>query len=117
MYQNGDYLTGYGTSGSVRYWKWANGRREACGSISVTISAGGSAGAQRVSLPFSFTDQYSYRVIVSLNTTSTSPPNGYNNVQCMAYGKRSSYFYVTAWNTYSTSVSVTLDWYAIGVGN
>ena len=117
MYQNGDYLTGYGTSGSVRYWKWANGRREACGSISVSISAGGSAGAQRVSLPFSFTDQYSYRVLVTLNTSASSPPNGYNNVGCLAYNKRSSSFYVTAWNSSNFSMSVDLNWYAIGVGN
>lgn len=114
---NGDYVTDYGTSGSIRYWKWANGRREACGSISVSMSANGSAGGHQIRLPFSFTDQYSYRVLVTLNTTSTSPPNGYNNVGCLAYNKRASSFYVTAWNGSSFSMSVNLDWYAIGIGN
>ena len=114
---NGDYVTDYGTSGSVRYWKWANGRREACGSISVSMSAGGSAGGHQIRLPFSFTDQYSYRVLVTLNSNSSSPPNGYNNVGCLAYNKRASSFYVTAWNSSSFSMSVDLNWYAIGVGN
>lgn len=117
MYHDGDYITDYGTSSSVRYWKWANGRREACGSISVSMSANGSAGGHQVRLPFSFTDQYSYRVLVTLNTTSTSPPNGYNNVGCLAYNKKASSFYVTAWNSSNFSMSVDLNWYAIGVGN
>lgn len=117
MYHDGDYITDYGTSGSVRYWKWANGRREACGSISVSMSAGGSAGGHQISLPFSFTDQYSYRVLVTLNSNSSSPPNGYNNVGCLAYNKKASSFYVTAWNSSNFSMSVDLNWYAIGVGN
>ena len=117
MCNDGDFITDYGTSGSVRYWKWANGRREACGSVSVSMSANGSAGGHQIRLPFSFTDQYSYRVLVTLNTTSTSPPNGYNNVGCLAYNKRASSFYVTAWNSSNFSMSVNLDWYAIGVGN
>lgn len=117
MYHDGDFITDYGTSGSVRYWKWANGRREACGSISVSMSANGSAGGHQIRLPFSFTDQYSYRVLVTLNTTSTSPPNGYNNVGCLAYNKKASSFYVTAWNSSNFSMSVDLNWYAIGVGN
>lgn len=117
MCNDGDFITDYGTSGSVRYWKWANGRREACGSISVSMSAGGSAGGHQIRLPFSFSDQYSYRVLVTLNTTSTSPPNGYNNVGCLAYNKKASSFYVTAWNSSSFSMSVDLNWYAIGVGN
>ena len=117
MCNDGDFITDYGTSGSVRYWKWANGRREACGSISVSMSAGGSAGGHQISLPFSFNDQYSYRVLVTLNTSASSPPNGYNNVGCLAYNKRSSSFYVTAWNSSSFSMSVDLNWYAIGVGN
>ena len=114
---NGDYVTDYGTSGSVRYWKWANGRREACGSISVSMSANGSAGGHQIRLPFSFTDQYSYRVLVTLNSNSSSPPNGYNNVGCLAYNKNRNYFYVTAWNSSNFSMSVDLNWYAIGVGN
>lgn len=117
MCNDGDFITDYGTSGSVRYWKWANGRREACGSVSVSMSANGSAGGHQIRLPFSFTDQYSYRVLVTLNTTSTSPPNGYNNVGCLAYNKRSSSFSVTAWNSSNFPMSVNLDWYAIGVGN
>ena len=117
MCNDGDFITDYGTSGSIRYWKWANGRREACGSVSVSMSANGSAGGHQIRLPFSFTDQYSYRVLVTLNTTSTSPPNGYNNVGCLAYNKRSSSFYVTAWNGSNFPMSVNLDWYAIGVGN
>lgn len=121
MCNNGDYVTDYGTSdgtsGSIRYWKWANGRREASGSISVSMSANGSAGGHQIRLPFSFADQYSYRVLVTLNSTSSSPPNGYNNVGCLAYNKRSSSFYVTAWNSSNFPMSVDLDWYAIGVGN
>lgn len=117
MCNNGDYVTDYGTSGSVRYWKWANGRREACGSISVSMSANGSAGGHQIRLPFSFSDQYSYRVLVTLNSNSSSPPNGYNNVGCLAYNKRASSFYVTAWNSSSFSMSVDLNWYAIGFGN
>lgn len=112
-----DFVTNYGVSSGVRYWEWAGGRREACGSISVSMSAGGSAGGHQISLPFSFTDQYSYRVLVTLNTSASSPPNGYNNVGCLAYNKRSSSFYVTAWNSSSFSMSVDLNWYAIGVGN
>ena len=117
MCNDGDFITDYGTSGSVRYWKWANGRREACGSVSVSMSANGSAGGHQIRLPFSFTDQYSYRVLVTLNSNSSSPPNGYNNVGCLAYNKRSSSFYVTAWNSSNFSMSVDLNWYAIGVGN
>lgn len=117
MCNDGDFITDCGTSGSVRYWKWANGRREACGSISVSMSANGSAGGHQIRLPFRFTDQYSYRVLVTLNSNSSSPPNGYNNVGCLAYNKKASSFYVTAWNSSNFSMSVDLNWYAIGVGN
>lgn len=118
MWTNGDYLIEEGTLGNVRYWKWANGRREACGSISISMSAGGSAGGHTVDLPSNFfSDRYSYRVLVTLNSNSASPPNGYNNVGCLAYNKNRNYFYVTAWNDSSFSISADLNWYAIGVGN
>lgn len=118
MWTNGDYLVEEGTLGNVRYWKWANGRREACGSISVSMSAGGSAGGHTISLPSNFfVDKYSYRVLVTLNSNSSSPPNGYNNVGCLAYNKNRNYFDVTAWNDSNFSISADLNWYAIGVGN
>lgn len=118
MCNNGDYLVEEGTLGNVRYWKWANGRREACGSISVSMSAGSSAGGHTISLPSNFfADKYSYRVLVTLNSNSSSPPNGYNNVGCLAYNKNRNYFYVTAWNSSNFSISADLNFYAIGVGN
>ena len=112
---NGDYVTDYGTSGSVRYWKWANGRKECSGTMSITMSAGGSAGARSVSLPLRYTDGYSYRVLLSMNNNSSSPPNFYNNVQIIAYNMSASRFYLTGWNAGTGSVTVTVGWYAIGV--
>ena len=112
---NGDYVTDYGTSGSIRYWEWANGRKECSGTMSITMSAGGSAGARSVSLPLRYTDGYSYRVLLSMNNNSSSPPNYYNNVQLIAYNMSASRFYLTGWNTGSGSVTVTVGWYAIGV--
>ena len=114
MYQNGGYLTDYGTSGSTRYWEWANGRKECSGTMTLTMRAGGSAGAHPVSLPVRYTDGYSYRVLLSMNTQSSSPPNYYNNVQLIAYNMSASRFYLTGWNTGTGSVTVTVGWYAIG---
>lgn len=117
MHHNGDYLINAGSDGTIRYWEWANGRREAIGSISVSMDKGSSAGGHQIRLPFSFTDQHSYRVLVTLNSSSSRPPDGYNNVGCLAYNKRASSFYVTAWNSSNFPMSVDLNWYAIGVGN
>lgn len=115
MCNDGDYLTNYGTSGSIRYWEWANGRKECSGTMSLTMSAGGSAGARSVSLPLRYADGYSYRVLLSMNNNSSSPPNFYNNVQLIAYNMSASRFYLTGWNTGSGSVTVTVGWYVIGV--
>ena len=115
MCNNGDYITDYGTSGSIRYWEWANGRKECSGTMSLTMSAGGSAGARSVSLPLRYTDGYSYRVLLSMNNNSSNPPNFYNNVQLIAYNLSANRFYLTGWNTGSGSVTVTVGWYAIGV--
>lgn len=115
MCNDGDYLTNYGTSGSIRYWEWANGRKECSGTMSLTMSAGGSAGARSVSLPIRYTDGYSYRVLLSMNHNSSSPPNFYNNVQLIAYNLSANRFYLSGWNTGSGSVTVTVGWYAIGV--
>ena len=115
MYHNGDYVTDYGTSGSIRYWEWANGRKECSGTMSLTMSAGGSAGARSVSLPLRYTDGYSYRVLLSMNHNTSSPPNYYNNVQLIAYNMSASRFYLTGWNTGTGSITVTVGWYAIGV--
>lgn len=112
---NGDYVTDYGTSGSIRYWEWANGRKECSGTMSLTMSAGGSAGARSVSLPLRYTDGYSYRVLLSMNNNSSSPPNYYNNVQLIAYNMSANRFYLTGWNTGPGSVTVTVGWYVIGV--
>lgn len=112
---NGDYVTDYGTSGSIRYWEWANGRKECSGTMSLTMSAGGSAGARSVSLPLRYTDGYSYRVLLSMNNNSSSPPNYYNNVQLIAYNMSANRFYLSGWNTGSGSVTVTVGWYVIGV--
>lgn len=115
MCNDGDYITDYGTSGSIRYWKWANGRKECSGTMSLTMSAGGSAGARSVSLPLRYADGYSYRVLLSMNNNSSSPPNFYNNVQLIAYNLSANRFYLTGWNTGSGSVTVTVGWYVIGV--
>ena len=112
---NGDYVTDYGTSGSIRYWEWANGRKECSGTMSLTMSAGGSAGARSVSLPLRYADGYSYRVLLSMNNNSSSPPNFYNNVQLIAYNMSANRFYLSGWNTGSGSVTVTVGWYVIGV--
>lgn len=117
MCNDGDYLINAGSNGSIRYWEWANGRKEASGTMSLTMSAGGSAGAHSVSLPFSYNDGYSYRVLLSLNQNSTRPPDFYNNVGYIAYNLSSSRFYISAWNSGSGPTTVTVAWYTIGVGN
>lgn len=117
MYHDGDYLINAGSNGTIRYWEWANGRKEASGTMSLTMSAGGSAGAHSVSLPFSYNDGYSYRVLLSLNQNSTRPPDFYNNVGYIAYNLSSSRFYISAWNSGSGPTTVTVAWYTIGVGN
>ena len=115
MCNNGDYVTDYGTSGSIRYWEWANGRKECSGTMSLTMSAGGSAGARSVSLPLMYTDGDSYRVLLSMNNNTSRPPDYYNNVQLIAYNMSASRFYLTGWNTGTDSVTVTVGWYVIGV--
>ena len=114
---NGDYIINSGYNGTIRYWEWANGRKEASGTMSLTMSAGGSAGAHSVSLPFSYKDGHSYRVLLSLNQNSTKPPDFYNNVGYIAYNLSSSRFYISAWNSGSGPTTVTVAWYTIGVGN
>ena len=117
MCNDGDYIINAGSNGSIRYWEWANGRKEASGTMSLTMSAGGSAGAHSVSLPFSYNDGHSYRVLLSLNQNSSKPPDFYNNVGYIAYNLSSSRFYISAWNSGSGPTTVTVAWYTIGVGN
>ena len=117
MCNDGDYIINAGSDGNIRYWEWANGRKEASGTMSLTMSAGGSAGAHSVSLPFSYNDGHSYRVLLSLNQNSSSPPDFYNNVGYIAYNLSSSRFYISAWNSGSGPTTVTVAWYTIGVGN
>lgn len=112
---NGDYLIDAGSNGTIRYWEWANGRKECSGTMSLTMSAGGSAGARSVSLPLRYKDGHSYRVLLSMNNNSSSPPDFYNNVQLIAYNMSANRFYLSGWNTGSESVAVTVGWYVIGV--
>lgn len=112
---SGGYVEVAGTSGSTRYWRWNNDRKEASGMVNISFPYGEKY--TTVSLPFYYSTDSSYRIFLQImsNPVGGASMKNFTKLHVAPVNVERNSFQIYGWNDYSGNLNFNVGWYTIGV--